>query len=182
MAPGCQINQAQLPVLADLTQQSEQMVNFSSLHKRGSLSEILVPERAEPQAPVSNTFGLIGAIRMHESPSSHTRIHELMSDGEITNKASIQEIPGPYLTVRTVLSSQQTSVDGNISDVQAGGVSLNLSANRILAAEVTEMKTYLYGSLCFQLLFSSKRRKKCQAWNILNFMKPDPALDLAQSL
>jgi hypothetical protein len=180
----CGFDQALLPAITATTRQSEQPGRVSSrnLLKCGSLSESAV--QAPPKA-----FSIISAIDVHESTSNQLRIHNITMHGEMKHKAMNRTIQGVDLIDKLDHIVEQIRMDIMSPELPIGKVRClptNFSEqSNVLAAKLQELKIE---SLAFieqeTTLFLQKRTKQTQrlAWNILNFMKSDQAVDLEQWL
>ena len=179
---GC--NQAQL-ALTDLTQLQAQpgMIN---LHERGSQSGSLV--QALPK-----TADMIGVIDIHDMIYNRPKIQHIAIDGEIREKTKNQETQDACkLTIEIDRQTKENDVKKTREDMpieQARGLEMNLSeleiVGNILAAKVKELRMEItaFGKLERKVFLREyTRHARCLAWNVLNFMKSDHAVDLAQWL
>jgi hypothetical protein len=175
---------ALLPALTDLTQQSEQpgRENSRNLQERGSHSESSV--QALPKS-----FGMNSENDIHESTSIQVKIQNITMNGEIKGKAKNRNIQGVDLIKQIDYLNEQIRIHNLRQESpaeQVRGLPTNFTfVNETLTARYKELEIESNAFIEQEtMLFLEERTKRtqCLAWNILNFMISDQAVDLAEWL
>ena len=177
---GCGFDEAQLPALTNSTQQSRRVHEYVS-HFKSAVQAL------------PKSVDMISAMDIYESKSNQVEIQNITMNGKMKDKVAMnQEIQDVDLIneldhhnekIRILNMRQESPTE----QVRSGcRLQTNFSEQRnVLVAKSKELEIESRAFVEQEtMLFLEERAKRtqCLAWNILNFMKSDQAVDLAQWL